>query len=506
MQSSGENIITGNLILQNPGDGITVQSDDNTISGNGISDSGGNGVSILSDSTGNTLSGNGISDSGGNGVSILSGSTGNTLSENSISDNDGLGIDLNDDGVTANDDGDSDNGGNHLQNFPIVNSLQIQGTQTTVAGSLNSVANTRFKLEFFSNSGVDPSAYGEGETFLGSTEITTGGDGQATFQATLEAVGRNVTAVATNLSTNDTSEFSPVLGSKDVSPAEQEIGRKLYYTFELPGVAGAGAYSISDPLPDNTSFVPGSLWASAGAPLPVYNEEENRVTWSGNVAQGATVRVRFAVTATCGVPGNPPPPEEVRNKATIVVGGGSFDTLAIAAVKLPDKDLTILADAPADNAKQVPIETADNQGPLLQWHDQQIGLTCGVSDSDDVFYKVYLRERGGEWEEIGSAPNCDRQVQLAKDALSCQDNGDPAPYEWKVVAADPQFTCREPVETISHFVTGSCHPEIVVKPKFGDYFLSGIGVDNTYRVEVEDWNGEAIKPTPKNLTAKSPLI
>ena len=474
LQSSGENVITASLIYQNPGDGITVQSDDNSVTGNSISRN------------------------GANGISILSGSSGNTISENLIANNNGLGIDLNDDGVTSNDDGDGDGGGNNLQNFPIVNSLQIQGSQTTLAGSLNSTPNTRFKLEFFSNNSVDPSAYGEGETFLGSTETFTNGDGQATFQATLDGIGRNVTATATNLSSGDTSEFSPVLGSKDVSPTEQDLGKKLYYTFELRGAAGAGQASLTDPIPENAVFTPGSLWASAGAPLPVYNEAENRVTWSGNVAQGATVRVRFAVTATCGIPGNPPPPEEVRNEATIEIGGGTFDTLAIAAVELPPKDMTILADAPADHAIKVPIETADGQGPLLQWHDQQAGMQCGTDpNSDDVFYRVYLRERGQTWQEIGSSPNCDRQIQLAKDALSCQDNGDPAPYEWKVLATDPQFTCREPVETISHFVTGSCQPEITVQPKFSDYFLSGIGVNNTYRVEVTDWNGEAYQNDPQ---------
>ncbi len=473
LESGANNVITANLLYRNDCDGVTVKSDDNAISNNTITDN------------------------GGAGIAVLGGATGNTISENSMRNNGGLGIDLNNDDVTSNDSGDGDGGGNRSQNFPVLTAVKAQGAGSLVEGTLDSTPNTRFKLEFFSNRSVDPSAFGEGETFLGSAEISTNGQGQASFKVNLGAVGRNVTAVATNLSTNDTSEFSPVLGSKDVSTENAKIGDKLYYTFELRGALGASSATVTDPLPKNAALVPDSLWASAGAP-PAYDETAHRVTWSGNVAQGATVRVRFAVTATCGTPGNPPPPEEVRNEATINIGGGTFETVATTAVELPPKDLTTLADAPADNAQRVAIETADGKGLLLQWHDLQTGLACGTNpNSDDVFYQVYLRQHGGAWREIGTSPNCDRQVQLNPDDLSCLDNGDPAPYEWKVVAHDPQFPCRETVETLSHFVTGSCHPVIVVKPKFGDYFLSGIGVDNVYRVEVEDWNGEAYQTDPQ---------
>lgn len=144
--------------------------------------------------------------------------SGNSIHSNTgIFPNDGLGIDLNaqgdesdaTDGVTANDAGDADIGGNELQNFPVLSSVSSSGGTTTVTGSLNSAANALFSIEFFANDTCDPSGFGEGQYFLGTTGVTTDASGNASFSVVLPVTlgCRVVTATATDAAGN-TSEFS----------------------------------------------------------------------------------------------------------------------------------------------------------------------------------------------------------------------------------------------------------------------------------------------------------
>ncbi|HVK54205.1 MAG TPA: hypothetical protein VM532_04155, partial [Burkholderiales bacterium] len=77
--------------------------------------------------------------------------------------------------------------------------------------TFNSAANTSFRIEFFASQTADPSGFGEGERYLGFLTFTTDAAGNVsggfTFAATVTA-GERITSTATNLTTNDTSEFS----------------------------------------------------------------------------------------------------------------------------------------------------------------------------------------------------------------------------------------------------------------------------------------------------------
>ena len=67
-----------------------------------------------------------------------------------------------------------------------------------------------FRIEFFASPTCDPSGYGEGKTFLGFANVTTGSKScRSAFDVTLPvsaSSGQHVTATATDEST---SEFSP---------------------------------------------------------------------------------------------------------------------------------------------------------------------------------------------------------------------------------------------------------------------------------------------------------
>ena len=143
---------------------------------------------------------------GGKGLAILG---------NSIFSNNGLGIVIEidadpstTDGVTPNDLGDGDTGGNGLQNFPVLTSATASNGNITLSGTLKSIPNTTFRVEFFDNIALDPSGNGEGQTYLNFVNVTTDAAGNANFTSLpLTATGTIVTT-ATNLTTNDTSEFS----------------------------------------------------------------------------------------------------------------------------------------------------------------------------------------------------------------------------------------------------------------------------------------------------------
>lgn len=128
---------------------------------------------------------------------------------NSISNNGGLGIDLGPGGVNANDTLDTDTGPNDSLNFPVLTSATSNGTTSTIKGTLNSYASATFNIDFYRVTAADPSGYGEGRQYLGSTTVTTdasGNSGTFTFTGPAVTVGHYITA--TTSASARTSEFS----------------------------------------------------------------------------------------------------------------------------------------------------------------------------------------------------------------------------------------------------------------------------------------------------------
>ncbi len=180
------------------------------------------GVGVYSNpngTPGNTLIGgpapgddNLIANNETNGLRILGAATGIRVSANSIFDNGAIGIDLLPaNGVTPNDAGDADTGANGLQNFPVLTSAVSTPTSIAIAGSLNSLPNQQFSVEFFASPSADPSGHGEGKVFLGARDVTTNAAGDVSFAANLaqgEPAGWVVSATATHLATGNTSEFA----------------------------------------------------------------------------------------------------------------------------------------------------------------------------------------------------------------------------------------------------------------------------------------------------------
>ncbi|HVX13888.1 MAG TPA: DUF4214 domain-containing protein [Pirellulales bacterium] len=232
--TSHNNTIEGNFIgtnaagasLGNPG-GVYIFGPDNTIGGN-------------APGAANTIANNIY------GV-VIDGGAQNLISRNSIFANTALGIDL-------------FSGGNNNQAAPVL-AAAYSGAGTTVSGSLTSAANTTYTVEFFAN----PAGTSQGQTYLGTTTVTTGAGGVADFNVTLpSALTANepvVTATATDPA-NNTSAFSNAVTAQPGRPAGITsaasatflIGQSHSFTVTTVG-SPTPVLSESGVLPSDIKFV-----------------------------------------------------------------------------------------------------------------------------------------------------------------------------------------------------------------------------------------------------------
>ncbi len=226
-------------------DGLAIHAGGSTLQGLTVDHFSGSAV-VLSGQGNNLVKNNILTANGGSGIVVLSGS-GNSFLSNSIYGNTSLGIDLGEDGVTPDDSGDGDTGPNNLQNFPVLNQVTLETGGISLEGRLNSTANTTFDLQFFSNQACSASGYGEGQTYLGSYQITTDDHGDAYFQTTISA-SLDQQAVITALATGpdgSSSEFSQcvIAGEGNVSWPRALL---LSSTSGLPNTLNASADEYID--------------------------------------------------------------------------------------------------------------------------------------------------------------------------------------------------------------------------------------------------------------------
>ena len=236
--SATNNVVTDNI--------IGLEADGSTGSGNA-----GAGIAILANASANTIGGtaagegNLIAANQQNGISVRNG-VNNAILGNRIHSNGQLGIDLGDDGITTNDPGDIDLGGNDLQNFPVLTSVVTNGTGSVlIAGTINSTASTDLRIEFFASTTADGSGHGEAERFIGYVDVTTDSAGNASFNLLLAATvsgGEFVTATATI-------DLGGSYGSSS------EFAANFVATLDAAPVVTVDALSTSDSTPPLTGTV-----------------------------------------------------------------------------------------------------------------------------------------------------------------------------------------------------------------------------------------------------------
>lgn len=160
------------------------------------------------------------------GIHIQSGTSPITISASEFFNNGDLAIDLGADGVTVNDAGDSDTGVNNFQNFPELVAFIENDSDLYIEGTFDSLPGNYYRLEFFSNSEIDSSGYGEGEVYLGYVD-TPDDSGSFDFSSTpavlsgvsLEDNQYTITSTATNCGTSPCTIMNELGTSEYSGPA-----------------------------------------------------------------------------------------------------------------------------------------------------------------------------------------------------------------------------------------------------------------------------------------------
>jgi len=189
----------------------------------------------------NIIDTNTIAYNGNNGVTIWEhynntvNADENLITRNSIYDNVWLGIDLGDDGVTPNDGGDPDPGANQELNFPVITGAHYYAGPTLITGTIDIDTDpTQATIEVF-RARPDPSGYGEGALYLGSTTPDAAGNWNITLTGLV--IGDTVTATTTDMN-NNTSEFSQnntvILGIEEGGFSEKPTGYVLNQNIPNP--------------------------------------------------------------------------------------------------------------------------------------------------------------------------------------------------------------------------------------------------------------------------------
>lgn len=185
------------------------------------------GVAVEEGSVGNVIGG--TAPGAGNvidynyiGVAVYeSDTTNNAIRGNSIFTNGWLGIDL--DGFPGNHSG-FEAGPDDWENYPVITNAFGFAGSTIVEGNFASLPNETCHIDFYANSVEGLYGYGEGQTYLGATTVTTSGAGNALFAYTnisANFAGQFISATATSAA-GDSSEFgADVLATNAPAPSAQ---------------------------------------------------------------------------------------------------------------------------------------------------------------------------------------------------------------------------------------------------------------------------------------------
>jgi len=145
---------------------------------------------------------------------------------------------------------DIDTGANNRQNYPELESVSYGESDAVLSGVLRSAPLSSYRIEFFANTVPHPSGFGEGETYLGSTNVTTDADGSASYEFSVSEVfplQPYITATATD-SEGNTSMFSRPVRGRSVAAVLFHLHPKPASSLPYTNVSLVADATGADPL------------------------------------------------------------------------------------------------------------------------------------------------------------------------------------------------------------------------------------------------------------------
>jgi Tol biopolymer transport system component/uncharacterized protein YjbI with pentapeptide repeats len=276
---------------------------------------------VVSGSSGNQVGpGNTIAYATNDGVAIVGGGTGNRIPANSIFASGNLGIDL-----------------QSPSNNDIAAPVITSASGDTVSGTFTSSNFDSVFIELFVNPTCDaPFASGAGQTYVTFVGPLSPGPWTATVGGLVN--GEGVTATATDLSTNDTSEFS---ACATVAPPPSD-----YFVSTAQELADASASASANGVPATIHLAAGSYLLDDTGTVEVHPQSGGPITLEGAGASSTTIDGDNEVSDVIDVDGS----ETTTIKGVTIQGGGSGDGIY-------DNGNLVLRDSVVQNNERLGIES-----------------------------------------------------------------------------------------------------------------------------------------------------
>ena len=311
-----------------------------------------------------------------------------TVSRNSIFYNFGAGIGLSSYAET-NDFLDLDVGANFRQNYPEITSA-VFGGDTFIGGILESAPLSTYRVELFANTAGHLSGFGEGETYLGFTNLVTDANGFASFEMRFSGVVPRqfyFTATATDADGN-TSMFSRWFR-----------GRALREPLFLRHPSSISALSYTNVVlqADVTGAAPLALqWTRNGVPIAGATNLSlslSNIVWEDRGSYVLVASNAFGVVAseTAEVSVIAQPTVLVQPVGALVNPGTNFTFSVVAGGMLPISYQWLWNGVAIPGATDTSLTLANVDWPMRGEYAVVLSNAFGVTQSDVVTLAVRVR-------------------------------------------------------------------------------------------------------------------